>query len=93
MQWQQRRHNVLCTREEFYKAPRDHVMLSGRFTSKEKVDYLRAVEKELQAMNIKTFLVDTKRDFGPPTMRGLSGARVMVAFCTSAYGEENNRHL
>ena len=33
-------------------------------------------------------MVNTRRDFGPETMRGLAGAVIMVAFCTADYGEK-----
>ena len=57
---------------------------------KEKMNYFRAVDHELQVSGVKTFLVDTKRDFGVEAMRGLNGARIMVALCTSTYGEKTS---
>ncbi|CAE6970339.1 unnamed protein product [Symbiodinium natans] len=72
--------------------PRDHVLLSGRFTTDNpKIkNYMAKVQRELNALGIATFMVNTKRDFGAETMRGLGGARCMVAFCNSSYGEKTS---
>ena len=51
---------------------------------------MEKVGRELNELGVSTFLVNTKRDFGAETVRGLGGARCMVAFCNSSYGEKTS---
>ena len=69
---------------------RNHVLLSGRFVKEERVAYMQEVNTCLEQLGIRTFKVEAAagQDFGQMTAEGLKGARVMVAFCTSSYGEK-----
>ncbi|CAE7227215.1 unnamed protein product [Symbiodinium natans] len=68
---------------------RDTVMLSGRFDKESRIAYFAKVEEELQKRGIRTFMVKAGpgEDFGLQTARGLVKARVLVAFCSSQYGQ------
>ncbi|CAE7709703.1 unnamed protein product, partial [Symbiodinium pilosum] len=66
-------------------------MLSGRFTSEDKIKYFHAVKGKLKSRGIRTYMVETAHDYGVPTASYLFRARIMVAFCTSTYGEVTTR--
>eukprot|EP00438_Fugacium_kawagutii_P015825 Skav211384 [mRNA] locus=scaffold2406:204230:205827:- [translate_table: standard] len=75
----------------------NHVMLSGRFLkdrfadsrTASRIRYMKDVKTALEGLGIRTFMVDVEagQSFGERTMAGLASARVMIAFCTSTYGE------
>lgn len=50
---------------------------------------MKDVKAALEGLGIRTFMVDVEpgQSFGERTMAGLAFARVMIAFCTSTYGE------
>ncbi|CAE7909129.1 unnamed protein product [Symbiodinium microadriaticum] len=67
---------------------RDHVMLSARFDKEANVEYARMLARELAELQIRTVMVNTASDFGVATDYCLAKARIMVALCTSTYGQK-----
>eukprot|EP00438_Fugacium_kawagutii_P026348 Skav235405 [mRNA] locus=scaffold487:168780:170241:- [translate_table: standard] len=65
-----------------------HIMLSGRFNAPWKIEYISKVHDFLQAKGAPVFMVEAKagEGFGPKTIKGLTRASVMAAFCTDDYG-------
>ena len=68
---------------------RKHLLLSGRFNSEEKLEYMRRVKELLEAKQVPVFMVRTQGAgdrYGPQTDMGLYEAKALLAFCTSDYG-------
>eukprot|EP00438_Fugacium_kawagutii_P031340 Skav215364 [mRNA] locus=scaffold1391:617916:618437:- [translate_table: standard] len=65
-------------------------MLSGRFTDKRKIEYMAAVAEGLKRLKIRAFMVKAAagQSFGEQTAQGLATPKILVAFCSSTYGEE-----
>lgn len=82
--------SFLFIRTEKEKQRQKHVMLSGRFTQDKRILYMSNVEHELQQKGLRTFMVKATagESFGEQTAHGLARAAVMVAFCSSTYGEK-----
>eukprot|EP00438_Fugacium_kawagutii_P027362 Skav223179 [mRNA] locus=scaffold2044:181855:192139:+ [translate_table: standard] len=55
-----------------------------------KLQYMAEVAEELEKLNILTFVVKAAagQSFGEQTARGLATAKVLVAFCSSTYGQK-----
>ncbi|CAK9069339.1 unnamed protein product [Durusdinium trenchii] len=68
--------------------PRRHLMLSGRFNTPERLEYIKDVKDELASRGIETFMVEEPAGgrFGQATMEGVVKMKVMVAFCVDDYG-------
>ena len=68
--------------------PRRHLMLSGRFNTPERFEYIRRVQEALENRGVETFLVNVGggQRFNFPTMEGLVNMRKMAAFCEWDYG-------
>ncbi|CAE7250540.1 unnamed protein product [Symbiodinium necroappetens] len=69
--------------------PRSHLLISGRFNSDEKMDYMKRVKELLDDQGVPTFMVEAQGagdSFGDKTMLGLYQAKALVAFCTADYG-------
>lgn len=63
-------------------------MLSGRFNTPERLEYIKDVKDELASRGIETFMVEEPAGgrFGQATMEGVVKMKVMVAFCVDDYG-------
>ncbi|CAE7366609.1 unnamed protein product [Symbiodinium sp. CCMP2592] len=69
--------------------PRRHLLISGRFNSAEKIEYMKRVKKLLDDQGVPTFMVEAQGagdTFGDKTDLGLYQAKALLAFCTADYG-------
>ena len=59
----------------------------------ENIGLMKGVKSFLEESGIRTYMVEAGlgQDFGEMTRFGLTGAKVMVAFCTDNYGEYTGR--
>ncbi|CAK9083525.1 unnamed protein product [Durusdinium trenchii] len=71
---------------------RRHLMLSGRFNTTERVEYIRLVQVALESYGIETFMVDVvaSQQFSSATREGLVKMRMMAAFCEWDYGSQTD---
>ncbi|CAE7208277.1 SYT4 [Symbiodinium sp. CCMP2456] len=68
---------------------RSHLLISGRFNSEEKIEYMKRVKELLDDQGVPTFMVEAQGagdTFGDKTVLGLYQAKALVAFCTADYG-------
>ncbi|CAE7266533.1 unnamed protein product [Symbiodinium natans] len=68
---------------------RRHLLVSGRFNSSAKMQYMKRVKELLDSKGVPTFMVDAGGaggTFGDQTALGLYRAKALLAFCTEDYG-------
>ena len=72
-----------------YQMPqRTHLMLSGRFSTPEKCEYMKSLKRVLEGKGVHCYLVEAGPgdEFGSQTMEGLACAKAMLAVCCEDYG-------
>eukprot|EP00434_Breviolum_minutum_P038163 symbB.v1.2.033844.t1/scaffold4261.1/size42272/3 len=67
---------------------RTHLMLSGRFSTPEKCEYMKSLKGVLEGKGVHCYLVEAGPgdEFGFQTMEGLACAKAMLAVCCEEYG-------
>ena len=67
---------------------RTHLMLSGRFSTPEKCEYMKSLKRALEGKGVHCYLVEAGPgdEFGFQTMEGLACAKAMLAVCCEEYG-------
>ena len=68
--------------------PQTHLMLSGRFSTPEKCEYMKSLKRVLEGKGVPCYLVEAGPgdEFGFQTMEGLACAKAMLAVCCEEYG-------
>lgn len=63
-------------------------MLSGRFSTEKKFEYMKSLKRVLEGKGVRCYLVEAGPGdrFGPQTMEGLAVAKAMLAVCCEDYG-------
>ena len=68
---------------------RTHLMLSGRFSTEKKCEYMKSLKRVLEGKGVPCYLVEAGpgAEFGSQTMEGLACVKAMLAVCCEDYGE------